>query len=91
VDGEFYIGSADWMYRNLHARVEAVVPIEQRNLRERLWMILQTMLNDRRQAWDMLPDGSYVQRECQDGELGTHGILMALHRDPALTAGGGRS
>ena len=30
VDGEFYIGSADWMYRNLLARVEAVVPIENR-------------------------------------------------------------
>ena len=83
VEGEFYIGSADWMSRNLLARVEAIVPIEQRNLRERLWMILQTMLNDRRQAWDMLPDGSYVQRDAADGELGTHGILMALHRDLA--------
>ena len=27
LDGEFYIGSADWMYRNLLARVEAVVPV----------------------------------------------------------------
>ena len=86
IDGEFYIGSADWMYRNLLARVEAVVPIEQRNLRERLWMILQTMQHDRRQAWDMRPDGSYVQREAAEGELGTHGILMALHREPTAAA-----
>ena len=37
VDGEFYIGSADWMYRNLLHRVEAVVPIDDRGLRPRLW------------------------------------------------------
>ncbi len=62
VDGEFFIGSADWMYRNLLARVEAAVPIDNRTHRQRLWQILQTMLADQRQAWDMQPDGSYVQR-----------------------------
>ena len=41
LDGEFYIGSADWMYRNLDARVEAVTPIETRALRQELWTILQ--------------------------------------------------
>src|SRR5256885_6740289 len=40
-DGEFFIGSADWMYRNLLARVEAVVPILRRSHRERLWQVLQ--------------------------------------------------
>ena len=39
--GEFYIGSADWMYRNLSQRVEAATPIDDRPLRERLWEILQ--------------------------------------------------
>src|SRR5262249_2950974 len=34
VDGDFFIGSADWMYRNLHGRVECVVPILDRHLRE---------------------------------------------------------
>ena len=60
--GSFFIGSADWMERNLSDRVEAVVPIEAPGLRERLWRILQIMLHDQRQAWDMKPDGSYVQR-----------------------------
>jgi len=81
IDGEFYIGSADWMSRNLLARVEAVVPVEQRNLRERLWMILQTMMQDHRQAWDMRPDGSYVQRTGPDTDPGTHVTLMNYQRE----------
>ncbi len=62
LDGLFFIGSADWMQRNLSDRVEAVTPVEQRHFRERLWEILQLHLRDHRQAWDMRPDGSYVQR-----------------------------
>jgi polyphosphate kinase len=74
VDGEFFIGSADWMHRNLHARVEAIVPIEDRALREKCWEILQVMLHDQRQAWDMKPNGEFVQR--QGASQGTHSILM---------------
>ena len=51
------------MYRNLLARVEISAPIEDRPLREMVWTILQVMLHDRRQAWDMQPDGSYIQRQ----------------------------
>jgi polyphosphate kinase len=81
--GSFFIGSADWMERNLSKRVEAIAPIESRALRERLWRILQVMRQDHRQAWDMQPDGSYVQRvpTCPDGgegpeSVGTHRVLM---------------
>jgi polyphosphate kinase len=82
IDGEFYIGSADWMYRNLLERVEAVVPIEDRCLREKLWEILQVMENDNRQAWDMHADGTYTQRRPAEsgGEQGTHQTLMSLTR-----------
>jgi polyphosphate kinase len=82
--GEFYIGSADWMTRNLSDRVEAVTPIDAPGHRARLWEILQIMLNDQRQAWDMRPDGSYVQRKPErDGagpSLGTHQALLELTR-----------
>jgi polyphosphate kinase len=86
--GEFYIGSADWMYRNLHARVEATIPIEQLPLRKRLWEILQILLNDRRQAWDLQPDGSYVQRVPEDPakEIGAHQTLMNLTRAASIKA-----
>jgi polyphosphate kinase len=59
LEGDFYIGSADWMYRNLNTRVECAAPIELRVHRERLWHILQLHLTDRRQRWTMRPDGSY--------------------------------
>ena len=70
------------MYRNLLERVEAVVPIEDRTLREKLWEILQVMDNDNRQAWDMHPDGTYTRRRAQEGaaEQGTHQTLMSLTR-----------
>jgi polyphosphate kinase len=75
IDGEFFIGSADWMYRNLHARVECVVPIVDRGLRERMWDILQDYKQDQRQSWDMLSDGSYVQRK--SNAVGVQSVLMA--------------
>ncbi len=59
---EFYIGSADWMYRNLDMRVECAVPIDNKRLHGRLMRILEAYLNDRRQTWDALPDGTYRQR-----------------------------
>jgi polyphosphate kinase len=83
-DATFYIGSADWMHRNLSERVEAVTPVEVPALRQRLWEILQIMLEDRRQAWDMHADGSYVQRQPGNATgpaaLGTHQALMDLAR-----------
>ncbi len=83
-DGEFFIGSADWMSRNLQARVEAIVPIEQRKLKERCWEILQTMLHDHRSAWDMQSDGTYIQRSGPAGEMSTHQVLMSAYRMPIL-------
>src|SRR5262249_13626141 len=83
--GQFYIGSADWMFRNLSQRVEAAVPIGDRPLRERLWEILQTCLQDQRQAWDMQPDGTYRQQQPPEGAvgpalIGTHAWLMESTR-----------
>jgi len=51
LDGDFYMGSADWMYRNLHARVEALCPIYDRVAKEKLWAILQLYLEDTKQSW----------------------------------------
>lgn len=76
LDGEFYMGSADWMYRNLHARVEAIVPVLDRSLKEKVWEILQLSLKDQRQTWQMTSEGDYVQRK--SSELGVQQVLMQL-------------
>lgn len=60
---EVYIGSADWMRRNLTRRVEAVTPVEDPALIADIQEILGVMLSDNRQAWDLQSDGTYVQRQ----------------------------
>jgi polyphosphate kinase len=80
LEGEFLIGSGDWMHRNLSERVEAAVPIGNRRLRARLWEILDVCLADRRNAWEMQSDGTYVQllpeAGSDVGSEGTHETLM---------------
>jgi polyphosphate kinase len=61
-DEEYYIGSADCMTRNLVSRVEVLTPVEPDNLRAELRTSIDILLNDQRSAWDMQPDGTYVQR-----------------------------
>ena len=61
-EDEMYIGSADWMPRNLNRRVEAIAPVEEPSLKQDLQEILGLMLADTRNAWELQPDGQYVQR-----------------------------
>ena len=85
VDGEFYIGSADWMHRNLTGRVEVITPVLARPLKGKLWEVLDICLRDRRQAWILNQDGSYTQLQPDaQGEgperLGTQHVLMEMAR-----------
>lgn len=77
---EYFIGSADIMKRNLESRVEVLIPIEAPELRRDLRALLDIQLADRRCAWDMQPDGSYVQRrpETAEQEKGSHQLLVEL-------------
>lgn len=61
-DGDWFIGSADWMYRNLNDRVESVVPIHDRAARERLALLMDILRRDHKRAWDLHPDGRYTLR-----------------------------
>lgn len=65
---EVFIGSADWMPRNLDRRVEAVVQVEDEAIAKDLQEILGIMLADNRQAWDLNSDGHYLQRRPANGE-----------------------
>ena len=56
---EVFIGSADWMRRNLDRRIEAVTPVEDKKLKIQLYNLLQTYLNDNYFSWIMKENGSY--------------------------------
>ncbi|BFM40338.1 polyphosphate kinase 1 [Synechocystis sp. LKSZ1] len=83
---EVYIGSADWMGRNLSRRVEAIVPIEDPAIMQELQEILGILLADNRHAWELQPDGSYLQRRPQANEQAhsAQDIFMAQASHHAL-------
>ena len=77
-DPDYYIGSADWMTRNLDRRVEAVAPVEDPDIRSELDTVLDIMLTDNRKRWEMDAEGNYEQLRPADGEAvrNTHQRLM---------------
>ncbi len=83
---EVYIGSADWMPRNLERRIEAVAPIDDPAHRQQIRDLLLFMWQDNRQAWELGPDGSYQQRRPAEGEpeRATHRALIEGVRTATL-------
>ena len=54
---EIYMGSADWMPRNLDKRVEILFPVEDPDLKKEIIHILHTQLADNTKAHLLQPDG----------------------------------
>ena len=87
LEGEFFIGSADWMVRNLSSRIEVATPVLAERSKQRLWEFLDICLRDSRQAWVLGADGAYTELQPHNGDnpdgpetLGTHQALMNLAR-----------
>ncbi|CAN5761112.1 polyphosphate kinase 1 [soil metagenome] len=84
VDADWFIGSADWMHRNLEQRVEAVCPVLDPAARQKLLRVIEVMSHDRRSAWELSSDGKYVPRRSAaalpgaelDEATGTFDVLM---------------
>jgi polyphosphate kinase len=92
-DPQVYIGSADWMDRNLSRRVEVVFPIDPPELKKRVINdILEVSLADTAKARELQADGSYRRRRPRDGEkpVRSQETFMeqaranAARKDPAL-------
>lgn len=81
----YTIGSADWMHRNLDARVEAIVPIEKKELKKYLQFILNIYLKDNQQRSVLHENGSYTKVEKKKGErkVSSHKVLMNHMKDIA--------
>jgi len=64
---EVYVGSADWMDRNLSRRVEVVFPVEQADLKQRVIEMLKITLDDNVKARELLRDGTYQRVKPAEG------------------------
>ena len=65
---DVYMGSADWMPRNLDKRVEITFPVEDEDLKKRVIEILEIQLSDTLKAYILQPDGSYAKQDLRGRE-----------------------
>jgi len=74
---DYLVGSADWMPRNLDRRVEALTPVDDPSLQERLGEILQVGLDDDELAWELDAEGAWHKVPSGRG-VDTHRALKEL-------------
>jgi polyphosphate kinase len=60
---EYFIGSADWMRRNLDSRMETIMPVRDHPIQRELDHILDVYEQDNATAWELLPDNTYRRRQ----------------------------
>jgi polyphosphate kinase len=82
---DVWIGSADWMPRNLDRRVEVMARILDPHLAEQLRWSLDLMMADNVQGWTLAEDGSWTRRYPGDGEqpVNSQQTFMDQARDRA--------
>jgi polyphosphate kinase len=73
---ELFLGSADFMHRNLDKRVETIFPVVDQRLVSLVRSDLDLMLGDNRKSWEMQPDGSFIRRRDERPALDSQQYFM---------------
>ncbi len=75
-----YLGSADWMQRNLTRRVEVVFPVEDRAVKKKVLQVLELALADNVKARELAADGTYayVKRKAGQRRLNSQERLLDI-------------
>ena len=75
-----YIGSADWMQRNLNRRIEVLVPVEEESLKKKITQVFDLALRDNEKARELHADGNYrrVRRKPGQKRLNSQERLLEL-------------
>jgi polyphosphate kinase len=79
-DEEVYLGSADWMPRNLDRRIELLFPVESPECRQKVLASLDAMFADNVKSRWLQPDGTYRRRRAARGEE-PHRAQLVLYRE----------
>jgi polyphosphate kinase len=80
-DERFFLSSADWMQRNLDRRVEALFPIRDPKLCERIRReCLEPLERDNSRVYEMDTNGEYVRRKPAEGAAAIDGQAYAAER-----------
>ncbi len=66
--GEWWIGSADMMHRNLDRRIESLVRVRDPLMHDQLSAMLDLAFSSQVVAWDLAPDGRWSRTAYRDGE-----------------------
>lgn len=69
---KIFIGSADWMPRNLNKRIEVLLLVKEKHLSERIKHILDVMINDNAQSYILQNDGFYLKTSPKNTEKRIH-------------------
>ena len=84
---ETFIGSADWMSRNLNNRVETIAPVLSTVARKEIWDVLLMYFDDTAVSWALNSDGSYTPLHGTSDVASVQERLMARARDRVKAPG----
>lgn len=75
---EIYIGSADWMPRNLNDRVELMIPVIDPDLKARIKKMVEIEMADNQKAHLMQSDGTWIKTIAQENKVCAHEVFQHL-------------